>query len=105
MAGAMFAGSVNPVTVTLTQPVSVGSITLPAGQYVMTSYEMSGDEFFVVRSENVRGEKTSPVTLLATRTEEQADKTRIVLSKDGDKLHFDKLTVEGVGAFEFISGK
>jgi hypothetical protein len=66
----------------------------------MTSYEMGSEEFFVVRSEN-----TSPVTLLAVRSEEPADKTEVVLSKDGDKLHFNKLTVEGVGAFEFISGK
>ncbi len=54
MAGAMLAaGPVNPVTVTLAEPVSVGSVTLPAGQYVMTSYDMGGEEFFVVRGEKV----------------------------------------------------
>jgi hypothetical protein len=102
MAGAMLAASpLNPITLTLAQPVSVGSVTLPAGQYVMTSYEMGGDEFFVVR-----GEKTQPVTLLATRTEDASDKTEVTLAKDGDKWHFSKLTVAGEGtAFEFLSGR
>jgi hypothetical protein len=101
MAGAMSAaGVVNPVTVTLTQPVTVGSAVLPPGQYVMSNFEMGSDDLFVVR-----GEKTGPVTLLAVRSDDPSDKTEIVLSKDGDKLHFSKLTVEGVGAFDFVTGK
>jgi hypothetical protein len=101
MAGAMLAaGPVNPVTVTLAQPVTVGSTTLPAGQYVITSFEMGGDDLFVVR-----GDKTAPVTLIGVPSDDPSDKTQVVLSKDGDKLHFSKLTVAGTGAFEFITGK
>ncbi len=101
MTAAMFAGPVNPITVTLPHAVTVGSAVLPAGQYVMSSFEMGGEDLFVVR-----GERTAPVTLRGVRIDSDSDKTEVTLSKDGDTWHFDKLTVAGEGeAFQFLGGK
>jgi hypothetical protein len=101
MAAAVFAGPVNPVTVNLPEPVAVGSTTLPAGQYTMTSFQMGGEDFFVVR-----GEHTPAVTIRGTRVDSDSDKTEVTLTKDGDTWHFDKLTVAGEGeAYRFAGAK
>lgn len=98
---AMFAAPVNPIAVTLPHAVTAGSITLPAGQYVITSFEMGGEDLFTVR-----GEHTPALTLRAMRVESDSNDTRVTLSKDGDLWHFDKLTVAGEGqAFQFLSTK
>ena len=100
VAGAMFAGSPNTITVTLPHSVTIGSKTLPSGQYTMSPVEMNdGNEYFVVR-----GEKMPAVTLQAQRIDPSDDnKTRLILSKDGDNWHFEKLFVEGdqIG-YEFV---
>ncbi len=101
MGGAAIAGQLNEVKVTLPHPVTVGSTTLPEGQYRINSFEMGGQEFFIVR-----GEHTPAVTLLSERVDADSDKTQLTLSKDGDQWHFDKLTIEGEGqAFQLRSGK
>jgi len=98
---ALFAAPINPITVTLPYAVTVGSTVLPSGQYELASLEMGGDQFFVVH-----GDHTPIVTLRAERVEGDSDKTRVVLSKDGDKWHFDKLTVAGEGeSFVFTNAK
>jgi hypothetical protein len=101
MAGAMLANQINEVTVTLPHAVTVGSTTLPAGQYVIGNIEMGGEEFFVVR-----GDHTPVVTLKSEREPNETDKTEVVLSKDGDQWHFDKLTIAGEGeTFRFVNSK
>jgi hypothetical protein len=101
MAAAVFAAPVNAVSVNLPYPVTVGSTTLPAGQYVMSGFEMAGEDLFVVR-----GEHTQPVTLRGMRIDSDSDKTEVTLSKDGDTWHFDKLTVAGEGeAYQFVGVK
>jgi hypothetical protein len=101
LAGAMFAAPVNDVTVTLPYAVTVGSVTLPAGQYVMSSFEMGGEDLFTIR-----GERTQPVTVRSQRVESDSDKTQLTIAKDGDKWVLDKLTVAGEGtAFEFAGAK
>jgi hypothetical protein len=62
-AGAIFAGQINEVKVTLPHSVTVGSTTLPSGSYTISAIEMAaGDEYFVVR-----GEKMAPVVLSAMK--------------------------------------
>jgi hypothetical protein len=101
MAGGLFAGQINEITVTLPHAVSVGSTTLPAGQYVISSFEMGGEEIFIVR-----GNHTPVVTLLSERTGGDAGKTQVTLSKDGDQWHFDKLSVEGDNStYQFVNSK
>jgi hypothetical protein len=101
MAGAMLAAPVNPITVNLPYPVTVGSTTLPAGQYEMNSFEMGGEDIFVIR-----GEHTQPVTVRAQRMESDSDRTEVTLTKDSETWHLDKLTVAGEGeAFQFFGGK
>ena len=101
MAGAMFAGQINEVKVTLPHPVTVGTITLPVGQYTISNFEMGGEEMFIVR-----GDHTPVVTLTSSRAEGDSDKTELTLSKDGDQWHFDKLTVAGESqAFQFLNTK
>jgi hypothetical protein len=98
---AALAGQLNEIKVTLPHPVTVGSATLPVGEYTIDSFEMGGQEFFIVR-----GEHTPAVTLLSERVDADADKTQVTLSKDGDQWHFDKLTIEGESqAFQLRSGK
>jgi hypothetical protein len=98
---AMFAATINPVTVALPYAVTVGSTTLPSGEYELTSFAMGGEQFFVVR-----GDHTPIVTLRGERVEDESGKTRMTLSKDGDQWHFDKLTVAGEGeAFVFTNAK
>ena len=50
LAGALLAGSVNPVTVTLPHAVTVGSATLPSGKYTISSVDTGdgGEPYFVV---------------------------------------------------------
>ncbi|MDE3194854.1 MAG: hypothetical protein KGN84_00805 [Acidobacteriota bacterium] len=88
MAGAMFAATPAPISVTLPHAVTVGSTTLPSGQYTITRVPMSdGNEYFVVRGQN-----TPAVTLQAQRIYmDDGNETRLVFSKDGDTWHFDKL--------------
>ncbi len=101
VAAGAFGAAVNPVNVTLPHAVSVGSVTLPAGQYVISNFEMGGEDFFVVR-----GEKTPAVTLRGVRVESDADNTAVTFSKDGDTWHFNRLTVAGEGeAFQLMGGK
>jgi hypothetical protein len=101
MAGAMTAAQMNEVTVTLPHAVTVGSTTLPVGEYKITNFEMGGQDYFVVR-----GEHGPTVTLSSERILGDTDKTQVVLSKDGDQWHFDKLMVAGEGAtFQFQNVK
>jgi len=97
LAGSSFAAQT--INVTLPHAVTVGSTTLPSGQYTLTTLEMTdGNEYFVVRGQN-----TPTLTMQAQRVDvNQDEKTRMVLSKDGDTWHFDKLYVEGdSNAYEF----
>jgi len=101
MAGAMFAGQVNEVKVTLPHPVTVGAITLPEGQYTISNIEMAGEEMFLVC-----GDHTPVVTLLSARVDGDTDKTELTLTKDGDQWHFDRLAVEGQSqVFQFLNVK
>jgi hypothetical protein len=103
MAGVMFAGDVNPVTFTLPHAVTVGSTTLPGGQYTISSVEMGdGDDVFVVRSAN-----SPTVSLMAQKIGAQdQDKTQVVFAKDGDTWHFDKLFIQGDDTgYQFVSVK
>jgi hypothetical protein len=100
MACALFAASPNTVTVTLPHAVTVGSTTLPSGQYTISGMEMSdGNEYFTVRGAN-----TAAVTLQAQRIDAaDGGKTQVVFSKDGESWHFGKLFLEGGGtAYEFV---
>lgn len=100
---AMLAGPINPVYVTLPHSVAVGSATLPAGDYTISSMSMAdGDMLFVLRSEH-----GSPVTLAAQRIEgDAAEKTNVLFSTDGDAWHFDKLFIEGDSTgYQFINSK
>jgi hypothetical protein len=101
MGTAMFAAPINPITVNLPHSVTVGSITLPVGQYVITSFEMGGEDLFVVR-----GEHTTAVTLRGVRVDSESADTKVTFSKDGDNWRFDKLTVAGESeAFQFLNAK
>jgi hypothetical protein len=105
LAGAMFAGSVNRVTVTLPHAVTVGATTLPSGEYTLSAIDMGdGNEYFVIRSEN-----TPAVTLSAQRIDAAGatGKTQVTIQKDGDSWHLDKLFVHGSdnSGFQFLDQK
>jgi hypothetical protein len=92
--GALFAASTSPVKVTLPEAVTVGSTTLPSGEYTISSVDLSdGSSWFVVRSD--RGQAIT--TLQAQRISPRAadDKTQLTLEKDGNAWHFDKLFIRG----------
>jgi len=102
MAGVMLAGEVNPVTVTLPHAVTVGSTTLPSGDYTISSVDMADGELFVVRSAN-----NPTVSLLAEKIgSPDQNKTEVIFTKDGDTWHFDKLFLQGgETGYQFINVK
>jgi hypothetical protein len=102
MAGVMLAGEVNPVTVTLPHAVTVGSTTLPSGDYTISSVDMADGELFVVRSAN-----NPTVSLLAEKIgSPDQNKTEVVFTKDGDNWRFDKLFLQGdETGYQFINVK
>jgi hypothetical protein len=101
MAGAMLAGMGNQVSVALPHAVTVGSTTLPAGNYKLTELTMGGKDYFVVR-----GEKGEVTTLPAVLTSDDASRTEVVFSKDGDTWRFDRLAIaEGGAVYSFANTK
>jgi hypothetical protein len=98
-AGAMFAGTVTDVKVTLPHAVTVGSTTLPSGDYTISTMEMpAGAEYFVVR-----GAGMNPVVVTAQRADAaNPSKTELTMSETDGKWHLDRLQIEGEPfAFEF----
>jgi hypothetical protein len=104
MAGAMLAGSIDPVTVTLPHAVTVGSTTLPEGQYTLSAIDMNdGNEYFVMRSAH-----GPAIALSAQRIDGQdkASKTQVTLEKDGDSWRLGKLFIQGNNnGFQFFDQK
>jgi len=103
IAGAMCAGNINQVSVTLPHEVSVGSVVLPSGHYTMSAFEMGGEQVFVVR-----GDSGKAVTIPAqnVQNESSPDKSEVVFSKDGNAWHFDKLVIAGDSqSYQFNSVK
>jgi hypothetical protein len=99
MAGAMLAGSIHPVTLTLPYAVTVGSTTLPSGQYTLSSIDLSdGNEYFMVRSGN-GAVFTLPVVRIDSN--EAEGKTQVKFQKEGNSWHFDKIFVADNG-YQFI---
>jgi hypothetical protein len=101
MAGALLAGNVNEISVTLPHAVAVGSATLPSGKYTLSSFEMGAEEYFIVRTDH----GTAVATLQAQPIDSEGDsaQTKVVFSKDGDVWHFDKLELAGEGAsYQFV---
>ena len=92
--GALLAGSISPVKVTLPEAVTVGATILPGGEYTISSVDLNdGNSWFVVRSEHGQ----TITTLHAQRINPIAseDKTRVTLAKDGNAWHLDKLFIRG----------
>lgn len=103
IAGSMLAGTINQIDVTLPHDVTVGSVVLPTGHYTMNSFEMGGEQVFVVRGDNG---KTATLPAQTVLNGDSAAKTEVVFSKSGDTWRFDKLTVAGDGqSYQFNSLK
>jgi len=104
MAGAMLAGSIDRVTITLPQAVTVGSTMLPSGEYTLSPVDMGdGNEYFVIRSEH-----GAAISLTARKidAEETDGKAQVTLQKDGDSWHLDKLFVPGSSVgYQFVDRK
>jgi hypothetical protein len=101
MAGALLAGNVNEISVTLPYAVTVGSTNLPSGHYTLSSFEMGGEEYFVVRSD--RGAAVATLQSQPIDNDSDGTQTKIVLSKDGEVWHFDKLELQGMGgSYQFL---
>jgi hypothetical protein len=105
IAGALLAGQVNRVIVTLPHAVTVGATTLPTGEYTLTSVDMAdGDQYFVVR-----GDHTPTVTLQAQKIDAAANgagKTEVVFSQDANEWRFEKLFVQGEPTgYQFLNAK
>lgn len=103
LTGALFAASPDQVNVTLPHAITVGSTTLPSGEYTISSLNMSeGDNYFLIRSAN-----GSAVTMQVQKIDSpDPDKTQVVLSKDGDTWHIDKMFIQGENAgYQFVNIK
>jgi hypothetical protein len=76
-------------TVTLPQAVEVGDTTLAAGQYTIVE---EGEGTFRLSAPNGQG---AVVLGRPFEEENEANKTQVVLTKDGKGLRLDKLYIEG----------
>lgn len=106
LTGLAIAGQVNRITVNLPHAVTVGSVTLPGGEYTISSFDMAdGDKYFIVR-----GDHTPVVTLQGQKVDQNeitpatSNGTQVVLSKDGAEWHFEKLFALGTG-YQFVNSK
>ena len=102
LAGGLLASDGNRIDLTLPHAVTIGSTTLPSGNYTVSTLDMGEGEYFVVR-----GQGTPTVTLRAVKIDAEAsDKTRFIFSQDGDTWHFEKLFVQGDDAgYQFVNVK
>jgi hypothetical protein len=76
-------------TVNLSQPVMVGSATLPGGHYTVTD---EGNNVFLIHSDN--GHSALTYGRLVEESKE-APKTEVILKNDGEGLRLDQLVFEG----------
>ncbi len=92
--GALFAASITPVKVTLPQAVTVGSTTLPSGDYTISSVDLNdGNSWFVVRSE--RGHAMTTLRAQRINPHASSEKTQVTIEKNGDGWRFGKLFIRG----------
>jgi hypothetical protein len=77
------------VTVNLSQPVMVGSTTLPGGHYTIID---EGNNLFLLRSDN-----GDHALVFGRKVEEskEAPRTEVILKNDGEGLRLDQLFLEG----------
>jgi hypothetical protein len=100
--GSLFAATVNDVKVTLTHPATVGSTTLPSGNYTLSPMETSdGAGFFVVRGNNV-APVVIPVQKVVGAT---APKTELTITETGNDWRIEKLSIEGESTAYAFSGR
>lgn len=101
IAGAAFAGS-NIISVDLPQAVTVGETTLASGHYTVTESTLNdGTSLFVFR--NDKGEATA-ATAMKSADPAADQKTEVILSNEGGKMHLDKMFVAGESAgYQFSS--
>jgi hypothetical protein len=101
MAGAMFAAAPDQVNVTLPHAITVGSTTLPSGEYTISNLNTNeGDDYFLVRSADGHA-----VTMQVQKIDSQdPTRTQVVLSKDGNAWHLDKMFIQGESAgYQFVN--
>ena len=95
MAGGLMAGTPGPIKVTLPHAVTVGSTTLPSGDYTISNLDISEGEYFVIRAADATA-GTPVVTVQAMKINAaQTDKTQFIFSQDGSEWHFEKLFIRG----------
>lgn len=95
IAGAAFAAS-NTITVNLPEAISIGDATLASGQYTITESNLAnGATVFVFRNE--KGQATI-ATALKNASAAPDQKTEVILSNEGGKMHLDKMFVAGESA-------
>jgi hypothetical protein len=101
VAGSLMAGASEIVKLTLPHAVTVGSVTLPTGQYTISGLDMAdGDQLLVVRSQN--GHQVVTLQGLKSVETQPANKTEVQFTTDGDAWHFDKILIKGeTDSFEF----
>jgi hypothetical protein len=92
VAGAAFAAS-NTITVNLPEAISIGDATLASGQYIITESSLAdGTSLFVFR--NQKG-NAAVATAMKSAGPSADQKTEVILSNEGGKMHLDKMFIAG----------
>lgn len=95
IAGAAMAAD-NTLTVNLPQAVNIGEATLASGQYTVTESNMAnGTALFVFRSDKGEAVAATAMKSVSPTTDQ---KTEVILSNEGGKMHLDKVFVAGESA-------
>ncbi|HVO97979.1 MAG TPA: hypothetical protein VMT15_07920 [Bryobacteraceae bacterium] len=91
LASAASAQSLESMKVKFPVDAKVGNISLPAGTYSITELTNSVLE---IRSDNKKG-PSAFVTVMTVAARKPADKSKVVLKKEGDAYQVDTIWLEG----------
>ena len=94
LVGAAVAQSGPMIRVQLPANAMVGTTNLPAGSYTIREFESAGGSA-VLDFIGPNGRNTNVLAIDATDAPEVADHSSVVLKSDGERLHVDKVIIEG----------
>ena len=96
LAASATAQMVDIVKVTLPHGATVGTITLPAGEYTIRDLTDGGSSSSVLQIQPEKGKAITAVVMrISEPNNKRADHTQVVLQHSGDTYQMDKIWLEG----------
>ncbi len=93
LCGAAFAAPIDTFTARFTSPVSVGDKVLPAGEVTFNVIHGTSSMLLVARTAN---NEAAMIVVNRLYESEEGGKSEVILSKSGNTLKVEKVTVDGI---------